>query len=153
MKPKHTTQRDVTNNSDPTLTPDGLRKLAVPHATREASCEPTEFQIHRLSARLSSEQIRDVVRRYEGRESARALAAEYDVATSALIRLLRERNIVVRRQTITPKQAELMAREYEAGKTMAELEKQHGISHRAVLRALHRSGVEMRAKTPRKKSV
>ena len=142
----------LSNNSDLTLTPDGLRKLAIPQATREASCEPTEFQIHRLSARLSSEQIQDVVRRYEGGESARALATEYDVATSALIRLLRERNIVVRRQTITPEQAELMAREYEAGRTVAEIKDKHGISHGAVLRALHRSGVEMRAKAPRKKS-
>jgi hypothetical protein len=45
-----------------------------------------------------------------------------------------------------------MAREYEDGMKTAELEAKHGLSHGAVLRALHRSGVEMRAKAPRRKS-
>ena len=136
-----------------TLTPDQLRNLAIPQGSREAPSEPSAFQIHRLSARLTAEQIADVVRRYEAGESARALAAEYGVATSALIRLLRERHVVVRRQTITSEQEELMTRDYEAGMTVAEIKDKHGISHGAVLRALHRLGVEMRAKAPRKRSV
>ena len=127
--------------------------MAIPQGTREAPSEPAEFQIHRLSARLSGEQIDDVVRRYEAGESARTLATEHGVAPSALIRLLRERNVVVRRQVITPNQEEMMARDYEAGMTVAELKEKHSISHGAVLRALHRLEVEMRAKAPRKKSV
>jgi DNA-directed RNA polymerase specialized sigma24 family protein len=93
----------LSNNSDLALAPDELRKLAIPRGTREAPSEPDEFQIHRLSSRLSTEQIDDVVQRYE------------------------------------------------AGMTIAELEEKHGLSHGAVLRALHRSGVEMRAKAPRRK--
>jgi hypothetical protein len=141
----------LSNNSDVTLTHDGLRKLAIPQGSREALSEPPEFQIHRLSSRLSTEQIEDVVRRYEAGESARTLASEFGVAPSALLRLLRERNVVVRRQVITPDQEQLMARDYESGMTMAELEMKHGLSHGAVLRALHRVGVEMRPKAPRKK--
>ena len=105
-----------------------------------------------LSALLSAKQIEDVVRRYEVGQSARTLAAKSGVAPSALLRLLRERNVVVRQQVVTPDQEQLMAREYEGGVTMAELETKHGLSHGAVLRALHRSGAEMRAKKPRKKS-
>jgi hypothetical protein len=119
------------NNSDVTSTPDGLRKLAEPRGSREAPSEPTEFQIHRPSTRLSAEQIDDVVQRYEARESARTLAAESGVAPSALLRLLRERNVVVRRQVVTPDQEETMARDYEAGMTMAELEEKRGLSHGA----------------------
>jgi hypothetical protein len=115
----------LSNNSDLTLIPDGLRELAIPQGSREAPSEPMEFQIHRLSARLTAEQISDVLRRYEAGESARALAAEFGVASSALVRLLRERRVVVRRQTVTPEQEELMG---------------------------HRLGVEMRAKAPRAKS-
>ena len=44
-----------------------------------------------------------------------------------------------------------MARNYAAGMTVAELKDKHGVSHGAVLRALHRAGVEMRAKAPRKR--
>ena len=142
----------LSNNSDLTLTPDGLRELAIPQGTRSDPSEPGDFQIHRLSARFSAEQMEDVVQRYEAGESARALATEFGVAPSALIRLLRERNVVVRRQTITPDQEETMARDYEFGMTVAELKEKHGISHGAVLRALHRLGVEMRAKAPKRKS-
>jgi hypothetical protein len=133
------------------LTPDGLRKLAELQRSREAPSEPTEFQIHRLSARLSAEQIADAVRRYEAGESARTLANEFGVAPSALLRLLRERNVVVRKQVVTPDQEQLMARDYESGMTVAELKEKHGISHGAVLRALHRSGATMRAKVPRRR--
>ena len=143
----------LSNNSDLALTPDGLRKLAIPERVREATSEPTIFQIHRLSARLGGEQIGDILRRYESGESARSLASEFDVAPSALIRLLRERNVVVRRQVVTPDQERMMALDYEASMTMAELETKHGLSHGTVLRTLHRLGVEMRAKAPRRKSV
>lgn len=112
-----------------------------------------EFQIHRLSARLSAPQIEEVVRRYEAGESARALASESGVAPSALIRLLRERNVVVRMQVVTPDQEVAMAQEYEGGMTVAELETKHRLSHGAVLRVLHRMDVEMRAKAPRRNSV
>jgi DNA-directed RNA polymerase specialized sigma24 family protein len=142
----------LSNNSDFAFTPDGLRKLATSQGTRVALSEPADFQIHRLSARLVGEQIADVVQRYVAGESARALAAEFGVAPSALIRLLRERSIVVRQQVVSPELEQLMAQEYETGLTVAELKDKHGISHGAVLRALHRAGVEMRAKAPRKKS-
>jgi hypothetical protein len=110
-----------------------------------------EFRIYRLSARLSAGQIEGIVQRYEAGESARTLAAESGVAPSALIRLLRERNVVVRMQVVTPDQEVAMAQEYEGGMTVAELREKHRLSHGAVLRSLHRSGVEMRAKAPRRK--
>jgi len=40
----------------------------------------------------------------------------------------------------------------ESGMTTAELAKKHQLSQGAVLRALHRVGVEMRPKAPRRKS-
>jgi DNA-directed RNA polymerase specialized sigma24 family protein len=126
--------------------------LAIPQGLREAPSEPTELQIHRLSARLSTEQIGEVVKRYEAGKSARALAPEFGISPPALLRLLRERNVIVRQQVVTPDQEPAMAREYEDGMKTAELEAKHGLSHGAVLRALHRSGVEMRAKAPRRKS-
>ena len=141
----------LSNNSDLALTPDGLRKLAIPQGVREAPSAPVEFQIHRLSARLSAEQIDGVIQRYESGESARGLAAEFGIAPSALLRFLRERKVIIRQQVVTPDQEQQMAQEYESGMTMAEIEAEHGLSHGAVLRSLHRSKVEMRAKAPRQK--
>lgn len=90
------------------------------------------------------------MRRYEAGESARSIAEKYGVAASALIRLLRENNVVVRRRRITDNEARAMARDYEAGTTMADLEDKYRLSHGTVYRALHRVGVETRASAPRK---
>jgi len=139
----------LSNNSDFPSTPDTLRKLAETQGSQEPSSEPTEFTVHRLSARLSPETIDDIVHRYGAGQSARSLAQEFDIAPSALLRLLRERNVVVRQQVVTSELEQTMARDYEAGMTVAELKDKHGISHGAVLRALHRAGVKMRAKAPR----
>lgn len=142
----------LSNNSDFPFTPDSLRKLAEIQGSREPSSEPTEFHVHRLSARLRPETIDGIVRRYETGESARSLAQEIEIAPSALLRLLRERNVVVRQQLLTAEQEDLMARDYESGTTVAELKDKHELSHGAVLRSLHRSGAEMRAKAPRRKT-
>lgn len=141
----------LSNNSDAALTPDALRKLAVPGEPREAAPELTAYQVHRLSARLGPEQVDEIVRRYEVGESARSLASEHGVAPSALGRLLRERNVIVRKFVVTPETAAAMAQGYDTGMTMVELEKKYELSHGAVMRSLHRSGVQMRAKAPQRK--
>jgi len=107
--------------------------------------------VHRLSGRLSDQQIDEVVQRYESGESARSLAGRFEVAPSALLRLLRERNVVVRRRVVTHEMEQELARDYESGMTVAAIETKHELSHNAVLRALHRAGVEMR-KSGRQKS-
>lgn len=142
----------MSNNSDVTFTPVELRKLAESSATREVDRAPIEYRAHQLSNRLSAEQVDEIIQRYSSGESARSLANKLDVAPSALIRLLRERNIVVRRQVVTEEIEQAMVQGYEVGTTMVELEAKYGFSHGAVLRALHRAGVEMRARAPRRKS-
>jgi Mor family transcriptional regulator len=140
----------LSNNSELTFTPHSLRKLAQIQGSRESPSEPGEFRVHRLSARLSTNTVDQIVLRYETGESARSLAQEFEIAPSALLRLLREQNVVVRQQVVSPELEQLMARDYEAGLTVAELKDKYAISHGAVLRALHRAGLEMRAKAPRK---
>jgi len=65
--------------------------------------------------------------------------------------MLREEGVVIQRRTVSAEDEQALARAYDAGNTIAELEKQFKLSHGAVIRALHRAGVEMRAKAPRKK--
>jgi len=93
---------------------------------------------------LGAENVEEIIRRYMAGESATSLAKEFEVAPSALLRLLRERNVVVRRRLVTEELEQELAQDYEAGMTVAAIETKHRLSHNAVLRALHRAGVEMR---------
>jgi hypothetical protein len=67
--------------------------------------------------------------------------------------MFRDQGVEVSRRKVTADEAEAMAREYEAGATMAELEKKCQLSHGAVLRSLHRSAVDMRPSAPRSKNM
>ena len=133
------------------FTPEELRNLAVPGSRGDGSSEAVSYRAHELSKRLGTEKVSEIVRRANTGESARSLAREIDVATSALVRMLREQGVVIKKRKISEEDEVVLAREYEAGATVAELEARHRLSHGAVLRALHRKGVEMRAKALRKR--
>lgn len=109
------------------------------------------YRAQALSLRFSPETVAEIVRRYEEGESARSLAETHGVAASALIRLLRENNVVVKKRKVTDAEARRMATEYQAGATMREIEAMFGLSHGAVSRALHRTGVPLRPSAPRKR--
>jgi hypothetical protein len=108
-----------------------------------------EYQAHELSRRLGPTRVEELSRRAAAGESARSLAREVGVANSALVRMLREQGVSIHRRKVGEEEERALANAYEAGQTVAELEKSFTLSHGAVLRALHRAGVEMRAKAPR----
>lgn len=135
----------LSNNSELTLTPVSLRKIAAIEGDDATSiAEPPSFKAHRLEARLGADAVDEIVRRYTAGESARQLAREHEVAPSALLRLMRERKVVVRKRAVEWAETKELARLYEAGATMAELEERFGLSHGAVHRSLRRAGVSMR---------
>ncbi|MEV8339697.1 hypothetical protein [Leucobacter sp. NPDC077196] len=141
----------MSKNSTRGFTPVTLRNLAQEYPAVSPTRNEQQFQVHNIGDRLGQEKVREILRRYGEGESARSLAQEYGVAPSALVRLLRENNVVVRRKVVSPETKALLVKEYEEGATVAELEDRHQLSHGSVLRALHRAGVQMRAKAPRQK--
>lgn len=138
------------NHWDLPFTPDELQKLAEVGDRDDGSSTPALYRAHELSKRLGAEKVGEVVRRAVAGESARSLAEELGVAASALVRMLREQGVPIQRRKVSEEEERALARAYEAGNTIAEPEKQFRLSHGAALRALHRAGVEMRAKAPRK---
>lgn len=129
------------NNSVLPRTPVELRTLADSEGERTVIARP---QTHKLGQRLGEERCAEIAERYEAGETAQALADEFDVARSALVNLLRSRNIVVRRRALTEKQIKGLRRAYEAGATIAALETETGVPHGTIQRALKSAGVEMR---------
>lgn len=137
------------NLSQSNLTPDFLRKLAALRQRPDGLNKPVSYRPQELSKRLGEKKVAELVRRVKAGESVRSLARELEVSNSALTRMLRAEDAVIAKRTVSDEEAASMAKEYEAGATIRELEAKHGLSHGAVLRSLHRSGVEMRAKAPR----
>ena len=133
------------------FTPVEMRNLAVPGDRNEGLNVPNMYRDHELSKRLGSAKVEELVHRARTGESVRSLARELNVANSALTRMLRERGVEISKRKVTDDEAAAMAREYEAGSTMAELEKKYELSHGAVLRALHRCEAKMRASAPRRR--
>ena len=132
------------------FTPEELRNLAVPGTRCDSPSEAVSYRAHELSERLGTEKISEIVARANAGESARSLARELGVANSALTRMLRVEGVVIQKRNVSVADARALARAYEAGHTIRELEAKHDLSHGAILRALHRAGVEMRAKAPRR---
>lgn len=137
------------NLSQSNLTPDFLRKLAAPRRRPDGLNKPVSYQPQELSKRLGEKKVAELVLRMEAGESVRSLARELNVANSALTRMLRAQGVTIQKRKVSGEEAAVMANEYEAGATMREIEAKHGLSHGAVFRSLHKSGVEMRAKAPR----
>lgn len=134
------------------LTLEELRNLAVLGERGESSDAPAAYRIHGLSKRLGVKKVEDIIHRYEAGESARSLAEQFGVSTSAVVNLLRDNSVVVKKRRVTDAEARRMTKEYESGATMRELQAKYDLSHGAVSRALHRAGAKMRASAPRRKN-
>lgn len=102
--------------------------------------------VHAIAKRLGPEKVAEICRRYAAGEIARQLAAEFGVAQTPLIGLLRANHVMVRQQSPTQEQKVAIVRGYQSGKTIAQLEQEMGISHGSIWRALRAAGVEMRPK-------
>ena len=128
------------------FTPDALRKLAIMRQRPDGLNKPVSPRRQELSRRLGREKVAELVQRFEAGESALSLAKEVDASNSALIRVLRAQGATIPERHVTDEESAATANDYRAGATLREIEAKHGFSHGAVLRSLHRSGVEMRAK-------
>lgn len=135
------------------FTPVKLRKLAVMGDRDGCLSAPNVYRTHELSKRLGSVKVEELVRRSRGGESIRSLARELGVANSALTRMLREQGVEVSKRKVSDDEATVLAAEYNAGATMAELEKRYGLSHGAVYRTLHRPGIRIRTTAPHERQL
>jgi hypothetical protein len=74
--------------------------------------------------------------RYAAGETAQALADEYGVSKPAVLTLLRARNVTVRGRKLSRDQIAQTVREYEAGKSIAQIAKILEFHPAAIWRAL-----------------
>ncbi|SIS15083.1 hypothetical protein SAMN05880568_3119 [Microbacterium sp. RURRCA19A] len=90
-----------------------------------------------------------VAQRYEAGETSIALASEYGVAKSTILSVLREANVVVRRQSLTPEQVSQAAALYESGRSLSQVAAQLSLKQDTIRLALKAQGVKLRPATGR----
>jgi len=97
--------------------------------------------------RLSLADRARVVERYETGEASTSLAAELGVAKSTILAILREANVVVRRQSLTSQQVSEAAALYESGCSLSQIAAKTMLKQDTIRPALKRAGVQLRPPT------
>ncbi|WP_298875341.1 helix-turn-helix domain-containing protein [uncultured Microbacterium sp.] len=98
--------------------------------------------------RLSPASQDEVVRRYsDGSATSTALAEEFKVAKSTILRILRENNVVVRRQPLTGTQVTQAKRLYKSGLSLSEVAAQMSVNQETMRVAIIAAGVKLRPPT------
>ncbi|HWH26276.1 MAG TPA: hypothetical protein VNT53_06490 [Pseudolysinimonas sp.] len=106
---------------------------------------PSRTTRHRPWTRLSDDSRAAVATRYSAGETSTALAAEFNVAKSTILSILRDNNIVVRRQPLTAKQVREAARLYKSGLSLSQVAEAVKVNQETMRAAIIASGVAMRA--------
>lgn len=99
--------------------------------------------------RLSGEDRAVVVPRRKDGVTSTALAADFGVAKSTILRILRDARIVVRRQSVTPDQVSDAARLYESGLSLSQVAKRLNVNQETMRVAIIATGVTLRPPTGR----
>lgn len=118
-----------------------LREISSAHGSLPI---PPASRTRRSWTRLSDEARRDVAARYEAGETSTALAAEYAVAKSTILGILRSRSVVVRRQRPEPDVVGKAARLYESGLSLSQVAGTLKVNQETMRLAIIANGVELR---------
>ena len=88
--------------------------------------------------------VTDIVRRYEGGETAQHVGKRYGISKTRVASILTYHGVPIRRQGLNEEQVNEAARLYIAGKSLAWIGAVYGVSHTTVAAALRRKDVELR---------
>lgn len=94
--------------------------------------------------RLSHEAVAQLCTDYQAGATTRELAATYDISKTSVQRLLKEHEVTLRHQGLTPDQLRDATGLYQAGKSVAQVARTLGLSPSSVYDALKQSGVQLR---------
>lgn len=97
--------------------------------------------------RLSDEARNEVAVRYEAGNTTTQLASDYGVSKSTIVGILRERNVVVRRQALRPEQVSDAAQLYAEGLPLSQVAARLRVNQETMRVAIIAAGVQMRPAT------
>ncbi|WP_235781156.1 hypothetical protein [Sinomonas notoginsengisoli] len=97
--------------------------------TQSAVALPAPRQRYRLVDRLGADVLDNLIARYEAGEPTTALSAECGIAKSSLLRLLKERGIAMRQQSLTAEQKTRMLQLRGQGRAIRAIAAEVGCSY------------------------
>ncbi|WP_082013805.1 helix-turn-helix domain-containing protein [Microbacterium hominis] len=137
------------NKSTTSVTAAQIRAISDAGGGSERTFQP---RVKRGWNRLNADQHAAVVTRYRNGETSTALAEEYGVAKSTILRILRDKNVMVRRQPLTPEQVSEAAHFYEDGLSLSQVATQLGVNQETMRVAIIKAGVALREPTKAKQA-
>jgi hypothetical protein len=93
---------------------------------------------------LTTEDIADMVHRYEAGETTRQVGNRYGISKTRVATILREQGVAIRRLGLPAEDVMEAATLYATGKSLAWLGARYGVSHTTVATALRRQGLQLR---------
>lgn len=97
-----------------------------------------------LRRRLEPALVTEIVEKYQSGATIPALCIEYLVSKGALLKLLRDEGVRLRRQPLSDKQLHVASLPYEAGESLSAIAAHFSLSPGGVRGALLRAGTELR---------
>jgi Helix-turn-helix domain len=101
---------------------------------------------HKLDQRLQPDVISELLAEYEAGMPTTQLAALFDLSKGAVLTLLHEAGVSMRRQPLTDKELADARQLYESGLSLVAVGERIGRHHTTVHLSLRRAGVVMRAR-------
>jgi hypothetical protein len=93
---------------------------------------------------LTTQDITDIVQRYEAGETTQQVGNRYGISKTRAATILREQGVTIRRLGLHAEDVMEAATLYAAGKSLAWLGARYGVSHTTVATALRRQGFQLR---------
>lgn len=131
------------NNSATPVTADKIRQIVKASQTGEVVPVVVNGRT-RPWTRLSAADQAEVIRLYSSGATSTALAEDFKVAKSTILRILRKNCVVVRRQPMSSKQVKEAKRLYESGLSLSEVAEQMKVNQETMRVAIIKAGVELR---------
>lgn len=103
--------------------------------------------IRDVARRLGDKKVNQLVAAYQSGTHTTELMAEYGISKSAVLRILKQHHIPMRRQPMTTQKVAKASQLYKAGKSLAQVGKELDIPKQSVRNALLQAGVRLRPST------
>lgn len=106
---------------------------------------------HQLIFRLDAESVNGLAADYDAGMSVAGLQEKYELSKASVRKLLREADVVMRRQSLTADQLRLATLRYQDGLTIRQVAAELGLSKTTVQNTLRMAGLQMRPSGRRRK--